>query len=242
MARHYFGDRNPVGHRIWFQEDKDTPTTIIGVVGDFLIGGPREAARRPGYTYFSYRDREAPRRLRSMMMAVRSNGNPAELSQRIRAELQGSPLALPILKIDTVDEQLADVLLQERLVATLSSVFGALSLTLAALGLYGVLAFAVAQRTNEIGIRMALGATRSGVLASTLRESAVLVMAGAAIGVPSMLVLNRLITSRLFGVSPADPATVAAAIGLLVAVTAAAAFLPAYRASTVDPSVALRRD
>jgi len=242
MARHYFGDRNPVGHRIWFPEDKDTPTTIIGVAGDFLIGGPRETAQRPGYTYFCYRDREAPRRLRSMMMAVRSNGNPGELSQRIRSELQGPPLALPILRIDTVDEQLGDVLLQERLVATLSSVFGALSLTLAALGLYGVLAFAVAQRTNEIGIRMALGATRSEVLGSTLRESAVLVMAGAAIGVPSMLVLNRLITSRLFGISPADPVTMAAAIGLLIAVTAAAAFLPAWRASTVDPSVALRRD
>jgi hypothetical protein len=96
MARHYFGDRNPVGHRIWFPEDKDTPTTIIGVAGDFLIGGPREASHQPGYTYFSYRDREAPRRLRSMMMAVRSNESPGELSQRIRAELQGPPLALPI--------------------------------------------------------------------------------------------------------------------------------------------------
>jgi predicted permease len=242
MARHYFGDRNPVGHRIWFPEDKDAPTTIIGVAGDFLIGGPREASHPPGYTYFSYRDREASRRLRSMMMAVRSNASPGELSQRIRAELQGPPLALPILKIDTVNEQLADVLLQERLVAVLSSVFGALSLVLAALGLYGVIAFAVAQRTNEIGIRMALGATRSGVLGSTLRESAVLVVTGAAIGIPSMLVLNRLITSRLFGVTAADPVTVAAAIGLLVAVTAAAAFLPAWRASTVDPSVALRRD
>ncbi|HXT69412.1 MAG TPA: ABC transporter permease [Vicinamibacterales bacterium] len=242
MARHYFGERNPVGHRIWFPEDKAEPTTIIGVVGDFLIGGPREATRRPGYTYFSYRDAEAPRRLRSMMLAVRSNADLGDLSQRIRSILQGPPLSLPILRIDTVSEQLGDVLLQERLVATLSTVFGALALTLAALGLYGVIAFAVAQRTNEIGIRMALGATRAGVLRSTLRESFVLVAAGAAIGIPAMLMLTRLMTSRLFGVSPGDPVTVGGSVALLVAVSAAAAFIPARRASAVEPSIALRQD
>jgi predicted permease len=240
LARHYFGDRDPVGHRIWFPEDPGPPTTIIGVVKDFLIGNPRETQRRPGTTYFSYRDREAPRRLRNMTMAVRTAGEPLALAGNIRRELQDASLQLPVLKIDSVDEQLGDVLVQERMVTTVSSAFGALSLLLACLGLYGVISYAVVRRTSEIGVRMALGATRGDVLRTILAESMMLVAVGIAIGVPAMLAVSRLVAARLFGVGPADPVTIAGAIVVLAAAAAVAAFLPARRAARVDPMVALR--
>ena len=240
MARHYFGDRNPIGRRIWFPEDTAAPTTIIGVAGDFLLGGPREVARRPDYTYFSYRDREAPRRLRSMTMAVRTAGDPLAMADAIRRALQGTPLQLPILKIDTAYEQLADILVQERMVTTISTLFGALALVLACFGLYGVISYTVARRTNEIGIRMALGATRGGLLRGVLIESLTLVVTGIAVGVPATVGLTRFMAARLFGVGAADPATIVAAVALVIAAAAGAATLPARRASRVDPMVALR--
>jgi predicted permease len=242
LARHYFGERDAVGHRIWFPEDTTTPTLIIGVVGDVLIGGPREVARRPGFTYFSYRDREAPRRLRVMTMVVRTAVGPRSMANQIRATLQTSELQLPVLKVDTVDEQIADVLVQERLVTTVSNVFGLLSLVLASIGLYGVISYAVARRTNEIGIRMALGASRHGILRAILAESLTLVVVGVTIGVPAALAVTRLIGTRLFGVGSSDPLTIAGAVALLAAVTTVAALLPARRAARVDPMVALRAD
>ena len=242
MAQHYFGDRDPIGRRIWFSEDTTAPTTVIGVAGDFLIGTPRESARRPGFTYFSYRDREASRRLRNMTMAVRTAGNPLAIANEIRRALQAADLNLPVLKIDTVDEQLADVLLQERMVTQVSSVFGALSLVLACLGLYGIISYAVARRTHEIGIRMALGATRGGVLRSVLGQSLTLVSIGIVTGTVIALSLTRLIASRLFGVSPTDRLTIFAAILVTLALAAIAACGPAQRAARVDPMRTLRTD
>ncbi len=242
MARHYFGDRNPVGHRIWFPEDKTTPTVIIGVVGDILIGGPREVARRPGFTYFSYRDGEAPRRLRNMMMVVRTTGAPQTLAGQVRASLQASGLQLPVLRIDTVDEQIADVLMQERLVTAVSNAFGVLSLVLATIGLYGVISYSVVRRTNEIGIRVALGASPRAIQRAILAESLTLVVLGLMIGVPATLALTRFISRSLFGIGSSDPLTIAAAVTLIALVTTAAAFLPARRAARVDPMVALRAE
>ena len=240
MARHYFGDRDPLGKRIWFPEDTTTPTTVIGVAGDFLIGGPREVTRRPGFTYFSYRDGEAPRRLRTMTMAVRTAGGPLGIADAIRRGLQDTPLQLPVLKIDTVEEQLSDILVQERLVTTISTAFGALSLVLASFGLYGVISYTVARRTNEIGIRMALGATRAGMLRAFMTESLGLVLIGVLVGAIAAAGAARVIAWRLFGVSAGDPATMLGAIAIVVAAAAAAAALPARRAARVDPMIALR--
>ena len=240
MARHYFGNRDPVGRRIWFAEDTSVATAVIGVAGDFLVGGPRETARRPGYTYFSYRDREAPRRLRTMTMAVRTAGDPMELSDAIRRGLQGPPLQLPVLKIDTVGEQLSDILVQERMVTSLSTAFGSVSLLLACFGLYGVISYTVARRTNEIGIRMALGATRSGMVRAFMTESLALVVLGIVAGTVATIAVTRLIASRLFGVGAADPVTMAIGIMLVILAAALAAALPARRAARVDPMVALR--
>jgi predicted permease len=242
VARYYFGRRNPVGLRVGFPEDTGTPTEIIGVVKDFTGGTPRETSHRPGLTYFSYRDREAARRLRTMTIAVRTSGDPLAIVNRIRQELRDVDLQLPILRIDTVEQQLNDVLVQERLIAALSGFFGALALLLACLGLYGVISYAVTRRTAEIGVRLALGATRGQVLRAILQESLLLVLAGVAIGVPVTLVLTRLIAARLFGVGAADPFTIAGSILLMTAIATLASLVPARRASRVDPMIALRCD
>ena len=240
FARHYFGDRNPIGMRVWFPEDRSAATEVIGVVRDFTGGTPREVAQRPGLTYFSYRDKEAARRLRTMTIAVRTSGDPRLLAPRIRDALREIDPNLPVVKIDTVDEQLGDVLIQERLMATLSGFFGVVALLLACLGLYGVVSHAVGRRTSEIGIRLALGATRGGVLGMILRESLALVSAGLAIGTLLTLGGGRLVAARLFGVQASDPQTMAMAMLTMIAVATLAALVPASRASRVDPMVALR--
>ena len=242
MARYYFGDRNPLGRRVAFPEDTSTTTEIIGVARDFTGGTPRDVLRRPSQTYFSYRDKEAARRLRSMTIAVRTAGDPRAMVATLRRELRDVDPNLPILKIDTVDEQLNDVLVQERLVASLSAFFGALALLLACVGLYGVISFTVARRTSEIGIRLALGATRRQVLWSVLQESLTLVAAGIVIGLPATLALARLVASRLFGVGPTDATTIAGGIFLMVTLAAIAGLLPAQRAARVDPMLALRSE
>jgi ABC-type antimicrobial peptide transport system permease subunit len=137
-------------------------------------------------------------------------------------------------------------LIRERLIATLSSLFGALALLLACVGLYGLLAFSVVQRAGEVGIRMALGASRGDVLWMMLREALLLAFAGLAIGVPVAIAAGRIASSRvsglLFGLKATDPLTVAGAAALLVLVSGIAAYLPARRASRVDPLVALRNE
>jgi ABC-type antimicrobial peptide transport system permease subunit len=177
-----------------------------------------------------------------MTMAVRTAGEPMAIADAIRRDLQGAPLQLPVLKIDTVGEQLSDVLVQERLVTTISTVFGTLSLVLACFGLHGVISYTVARRSNEIGIRMALGATRGGLVRAFMLESLGLVCIGLVIGGLAAIGATRLIASRLFGVGATDPATLALATVIVVAAAALAAALPARRAARVDPMVALRCD
>src|SRR5262249_4628602 len=235
FSRHYFGDRSPIGLHVWFPEDGGAPTEVIGVVRDFIGGTPRETTGRPGLVYVSYRDKEAARRLRTMTIAARTSGDPRVLSPRIRQALREIDPNLPVVKIDTVDEQLGDVLIQERLTATLSGFFGAIALLLACLGLYGVVSYAVGRRTTASGMRLALGATRGGVLGMILRESLALVAAGLTIGVPVTLAGARLVAARLFGVQASDPVTIAAATLTMVLVATAAALVPASRASRVGP-------
>ena len=158
----------------------------------------------------------------------------------MRQELRKIEPNLPVLRINTIEGQLNDVLLQERLIATLSGFFGAMALLLACIGLYGTISYAVARRTSEIGVRLALGATRARVLGIILRESLMMAAAGIAIGVPATLAVTRLIATRLFGVSATDPLTMGGGCVLMIAVAALAGFLPARRASRVDPMVALR--
>ena len=142
----------------------------------------------------------------------------------------------------TLQTQLDETLSTERLIATLSAVFGALATVLAALGLYGVMAFAVARRTKEIGLRMALGAAKGSVLWLVLREVLLLLGAGLFVGIPCAYLFSRYVSSQLFGVKPTDPSTCIAAVVILAAVAALSGFVPARRASAIDPLTALRHE
>jgi ABC-type antimicrobial peptide transport system permease subunit len=175
-----------------------------------------------------------------MTLYVRTVGNPAKTTAAIRREVQSVDANVPIYKVRTLEAQLDESLSQERLVATLSSWFGAFALLLASIGLYGVLDYSITRRTNEIGLRMALGAERGGVIWMVLREALLLVGMGVAIGVPLALALARSVSSLLYGLKPTDSLTISAAVVLLFAVAATASYLPARRTSRVDPMVALR--
>ncbi len=234
MARFFFGDRNPIGERLGGLPGAETE--IVGVVKDAKTGTPRD---NRGVFYIPYGQNQRLLRL-TWSVAVRSAGDPTALAASVRQELRNIDPGMPIPRINTIKEQLDDVLFQERLIASLSGLFGILAVLLACLGLYGVVSYTVARRTKEIGIRLALGATQAGVLRMIFKESLALAFAGIAIGAPATIAATRLISARLFGVSAADPLTIAAAGLLMIAVAALAALLPAQRASRVDPMVALR--
>jgi ABC-type antimicrobial peptide transport system permease subunit len=158
----------------------------------------------------------------------------------VREALRAVDPSLAVLKIDTVEEQLDDVLARERLSAGLAGFFGGVAALLACLGLYGLIAQITVRRTAEIGIRIALGATRARVLGMVLRDGVYMTVAGLAIGVPAAVAATPLLSAQLFGVSARDPITIAAAAFVLLTIAIAAAVIPARRASRVDPMVALR--
>jgi predicted permease len=233
LARFLFDGQNTLGTRIgWVNRGMQE---IVGVVRDAKHGTPRD---RRGIVYFPYR--QSISAMRTTVFEVRTTGRPASLSTEIRRQLSEIDRGLPILKIDTIEEQLNDALAEERLLAGVSGFFALLAVLLACLGLYGVISYTVARRTDEIGIRMAMGATRAGVLGMVLKESLLLCIAGAGVGVAVTLAATRLISSRLYGVNPTDPVTIVAATLLMISVASLAGFIPAHRASKVDPMVALR--
>jgi ABC-type antimicrobial peptide transport system permease subunit len=175
-----------------------------------------------------------------MAFEVRSQGDLKVLIGAIRHEAQALDKDVPIVGVRMQTEIIDQQLSLERAFATLSTAFGALALLLACVGLYGTMSYAVARRTNEIGIRMALGAERGTVLRMVLTESCVIVAGGLAVGLPLAWALARLVKSMLFGLTPHDPRSIGAAILAVVAVTIIAGYLPARRASRVDPMAALR--
>jgi ABC-type antimicrobial peptide transport system permease subunit len=176
--------------------------------------------------------------------ALRTALEPTSLIPSVRAAVHEVDGNLPIFELKTQTEQARQSIAQERLFAGLSSSFGVLAMLLAAIGLFGVMSYAVARRTNEIAIRMALGAKQQGVLRMVMRETLTMVIAGAVIGLPCALAATRVsqkaLAELLYGVQPTDPMTFAMAIAGLLGVGAAAAYIPARRAASVDPMVALR--
>jgi putative ABC transport system permease protein len=237
MARHFFGHASPIGKRFTVSSAR-TPLEIVGVVQDASYNSPRDRDRM--MFYYPYTQQIVLHRLIRMCLAVRAAGPPAAIAGAVRRELQAIDPDLPVLKVETLEQHLDDLLSQERLVAILSGLFAGLAVLLACLGLYGVIAYGVARRANEIGIRIALGATRGAIAGTVLGESLTLVAAGIAAGLPAALAANRAISGRFFGVDPADPATFLAAAVFLAAVAALAGYLPARRAARIDPMNALR--
>lgn len=247
MARFYFGTAGAaVGRMVRFPGPVKQPHQIVGVINDHVRTSPRNPQNYFS-SYFPYRHPEAINRgqnsrLRVMLVAIRTSGAPLAIADAIRAAIRAIDPLLPILRINTTEQQLDDVLAQDRLVASLSTALGAIAAFLASLGLFGLLSYRVTRRTNEIGVRLAFGATRGGVLRMVLAESGRLVGAGLIVGLVAALSLARLIAARLYGVSATDPWTIGAAMLLLAAVAAVAAFIPARQAATVDPATALRCD
>jgi predicted lysophospholipase L1 biosynthesis ABC-type transport system permease subunit len=236
MARFFFGVENPVGKRFRSGGEEGFPIEIVGVVKDAKLGTVRD---QRGAWYFPYRQNARLLRL-NWCIAVRTPGPPAMAVASVQRALREVEPNLPILRVNTVEGQLEHTLTQERLIAVLSGFFGVLALLLSCLGLYGLISYRVARRTSEIGIRLALGASPAGVLRLVLRESLLLVLAGIAVGLPAAVAVTRGFSSRLFGVGPTDPLTLAAGPCLMLAVAALAAFFPARRARSVDPMSALR--
>jgi ABC-type lipoprotein release transport system permease subunit len=182
---------------------------------------------------------QSPRTLRGIEVCTAEA--VSQISEQVRQAVLDVTPDLMIRRIATLDAQIDETIRPERMLANLCVAFGVIALLLASIGLYGVLAYSVAQRTGEIGIRMALGATRSAVLQLVLGESAAVVL-GLAIGIGLALATTRLLSTFLFGITPWDAGTMAAATAVLVLVAGAAAWLPARRATKVDPMVALRHE
>jgi predicted permease len=247
MARFYFGSETAaIGRMVQFPGPSKQPHQIVGVTRDYVRTTPRHALDYFN-TYYPYRHPDAinrgqSSRLRAMQIAIKTTGEPMAIADAVRRELRAVDPLLPVLAINTPDQQVDGLLAQDRIVASLSTALGATAMVLASLGLFGLLSYRVARRTNEIGVRLAFGATRSAVIAMVLRESGRLIAVGLMIGVAAAVMLARFVSSRLFGVSATDPWTIAGAVALLTAVACIAALIPARQAATVDPSAALRCD
>ena len=233
MVRKYFKGRDPIGQH--FGLDKPD-MEIIGVVHDAHVNTVREAAMPMVFFPFD----STPSFVGSLQ--IRAQGDPVTVGAAVRRALNEIEPRLPVDRVTTLATLAANTLRQERLIARLTTVVGLLALALASLGLYGLMAYAVKQRTAELGVRFALGAPRTRVLWMVLRESMMLVVIGLVIGVPAVIAAGQLLGPMLFEVKPADPFVVSGAIGVLLIVGAWSGYLPALRASRVDPLTALRQE
>jgi predicted permease len=239
FAERYFAGQNPIGRSFTFDDSTDdgAQLEIVGVVGDIKTDDAREKPEPAVYRPIVQIPEQAAY---SCTIHIRTLSDPTPLTPQVRQMINQVDDKLPIFGVTTMEEQLRANLNQERLIAQLVSFFGALALILACIGLYGVMAHGVSRRTNEIGIRMALGARGGNIAWMVLRETLYLVLAGLLIGVPAALLGARLIASQLFGLSAADPLTLIAAAIVLTLVALLAGYLPARRAARVNPLNALR--
>jgi predicted permease len=237
FAEHYFPGRSAIGRHIGFGGGPDTKLRIeiVGMVENSLYEGPREGVHRQVFLSFAQSDFPG-----GVSFYVRTTADSATMFTALRGKIRDLDASMPVYAMKTVEHQLDDTLNTERLIALLSGAFGILATLLAALGLYGVMAFVVARRTREIGLRMALGAQRTEVVWMVMREALILLGTGLAIGIPVAFWLSRYVSSQLFSVKPSDVGTAAAALAILIAVTAGAGLFPARRASGIDPIRALR--
>jgi putative ABC transport system permease protein len=232
MAARFWPGIDPIGHRIAIDEDK--PMTIVGVVGD-VRHVSLEAAPNPTF-YVPYRQDPWA----AMQFALRTSAPPDGVRRAIQSAIAQVDKDQPVGGTLTMDEFLSRTLARRRFGVTLLTSFGVIAVVLAAVGLYGVLAFIVGERRREIGVRMALGARPRDIAADLLGEGLRIAIAGVAGGVALALVATRLLNALLFGTSPTDAATFVSAAALIVAIAACASLVPAVRASRVDPLVALR--
>jgi predicted permease len=234
FAEHFFKGKSAVGKRLgWGGGPKSKLTIeIIGVVADSLYEGPREGVRRQVFLPNWGNG--------SVVYYVRTMAGSSATYNQIRNEVRQLDSAMPVYGMKTVESQLDETLLTDRLIAMLSAGFGLLATLLASVGLYGVMAFVVARRKKELGIRLALGAQPGFVVWLVMREVLLLLAIGLAVGVPAALGLGRYVASQLYGIDANDPAIAGTTVAVLTLVSAAAGLIPAMRASRIDPILALR--
>jgi predicted permease len=235
-AKKYFPNENPIGQRFGHSVEKNSDLEIVGVLRDVKYNSVRDAA--PPTMYVPYLQARAV----SAAMVVRTANNPAGATGGIREAVRQIDPNLPMTDISTQLEQIEIRFAQEKMFARAYTLFGGLALLLAAIGLFGLMSYSVSRRTNEIGIRMALGAQRQDVLRLVMRESMVLVAVGVVIGVAIALGASRFVATLLYGLAGTDVMTILVSISAMVIVAGLAGFIPARRASLVDPMVALRYD
>jgi predicted permease len=233
MAHRFFGDANPLGRTL--RVDDETPLSIVGVVKDAKSQSLREQIHPTAYRPLFQSDGGG-----QVTFEIRTETDPAQVVSSVQRLLHAADSRVPVRRVETLSQQINDSLLEERMVGSLSSGFGLLALLLANIGLYGLMAYTVKRRTREIGVRVALGARRRDVIEMVLRETLLLVMVGLAVGAPLAAGATRLIASQLYGITAADPPTIAMTTTLMMAVAALAGYLPARRAATVSPMEALR--
>ncbi|MGH9310736.1 MAG: FtsX-like permease family protein, partial [Vicinamibacterales bacterium] len=234
FAEHFFKGRSAVGKRLGRGTGPKTKldVEIIGVVADSLYEGPREGVRRQVFVPNWGRG--------GVAFYVRTTTGSAGAYNLVRNEVKQLDASMPVYQVKTLQGQLDETLLKDRLIALLSAGFGLLATLLASIGLYGVMAFVVARRRKELGIRLALGAQPGRVIWMVMREVMLLLAIGLAVGVPAARALGRYVSSQLYGIEANDPWLAGTTMVVLAIVSAAAGLIPAHRASRIDPILALR--
>jgi putative ABC transport system permease protein len=237
LARKYWPNEDPLGKRITFEGTEQQPRwrEVVGIVGHVKNEGLEGESRAQYYVPYAQRA-DSP----NLFLVVRDAGDPASLAPAVRGAIAGVDKDLPVFRVMTVERVVSDSLAQRRFSMTLFAIFAGLALLLAVVGLYGVMSYTVAQRTHEIGIRVALGAQGRDVLRMVVGQGMLLVGVGVLLGLGGALALTRVMSSLLYGVSATDPLTYAGIALLLAAVALLASYVPARRAMKVDPMVALR--
>jgi predicted permease len=236
LARKYFPNQNPIG-QTFESEDLDRPAQVVGLVENTGYADLREET--PPTFYLAYQQRPMVSR---MVFEIRTAAAPFSVLSQVRAAVESLDRDLPLIDVRTQTEQIEASLSSERIFAQLTSGFGVLALVLASIGIYGIMAYTVSRRTNEIGIRMAVGAQAQQVVGMVLRESLWMAMVGVAVGIGGALWLARFVSTMLYGLKAADPLTLAGATGLLILVALLAGVDPARRAARIDPLRALRHE
>ena len=240
LARRFFPNRDPLGEYFRTSASDPASTQRLQIVG--IVKDSKYISLREGYLPFAYVPLpQAPFIPEDSSFEIRTAANPTSMIGLVRDAI-GSENKAASLRFVTLAQQVENSLVPERLLATLSGFFGGLALLLTGIGLYGVMAYLVTRRTHEIGIRMALGAQQGSILRLVFRDSAVLLAAGIAVGMGVAFWITRFVRHLLFGLTPSDVETLALAVGVLVAVSLVATYLPAHRATKVDPMVALRHE
>jgi len=238
MARFYFGQTNPIGKKFTIDdpESKGGPVEIVGVARDARDHKLKGEVGRRFYIPLS----QSLGTMAGLNFVIRTVGNPVVVADSVRKQIKTLDANVPVTSVRALNELTERSIGDQILIARLSSVFAGLALLLAAIGLYGILSYSVAGRTREIGVRMALGAQRGSVLKMVLREAGKLVVLGIVIGIPAALLASRLFSSMLFGLKATDPVSMVLVIAVLLTITLLASYIPARRATKVDPMIALR--